>query len=63
MMKKMPGKMLARAIMICSAAVMLCAHLFAWSVSSILLMLIASAVSLTVFALTGAPDPKGGGRK
>ena len=63
MIKKMHKKKLARAIMICSAIVMLCINIFAWNFSSISLMLIAAVVSLTIFVLNGAPNQKGGAKK
>ena len=63
MRKKMPKKKLPRAIMACSCAAMLCINIFSWNFSSISLMLIAAAVSLTVFVLHGAPEQKGGGSK
>ena len=63
MIKKMHKKKLPRAIMICSAIVMLCINIFAWNFSSISLMLIAAVVSLTIFVLNGAPDQKGGAKK
>ena len=63
MIQKMPKKKLPCVIMICSAIVMLCVNIFAWNFSSITLMLTAAAVSLTIFILNGAPDPKGGAKK
>ena len=63
MIKKMHKKKLPRVIMVCSAAAMLCINIFSWNFSSISLMLIAGAVSLTVFVLHGAPDQKGGVKK
>jgi len=63
MIRKMPKKKLPRAIMICSAIVMLCINIFAWNFSSISLMLIAAVVSLTIFILNGAPEQKGGAGK
>ena len=63
MIKKMHKKKLSRAIMICSAIVMLCVNTFAWNFSSISLMLIAAVVSLTIFILNGVPDQKGGAKK
>jgi len=63
MIKKMHKKILPRAIMLCSCVVMLCINLFAWKFSSISLMLIAAAVSLTIFILHGAPEQKGGAKK
>ena len=63
MIKKMPKKKMPKAIMVCSCMIMLCINIFAWNFSSISLMLIAGAVSLTVFVLHGAPDQKGGVKK
>ena len=63
MIKKMHKKRLPRAIMVCSCAVMLCINIFSWNFSSISLMLIAAAVSLTIFILNGAPEQKGGASK
>ena len=63
MIKKMQKKKLPRAIMLCSCVVMLFINIFAWNFSSISLMLIAAAVSLTNFILNGAPEQKGGAGK
>ena len=63
MIKKMHKKILPRAIMLCSCVVMLFINIFAWNFSSISLMLIAAAVSLTIFILNGAPEQKGGAGK
>ena len=63
MIRKMQKKKLPRTIMVCSCIVMFCINLFAWNFSSISLMLIAAAVSLTVFILSGAPEQKGGVKK
>lgn len=63
MIKKMHKKKLPRTIMICSCLVMLCSNVFAWNFSSISLMLIAAAVSLTIFIVKGAPEQKGGAVK
>jgi len=63
MIRKMPKKKLLRAIMVCSCIIMLCINIFAWNFSSISLMLVAAAVSLTIFVLKGAPEQKGGGGK
>ena len=63
MIRKMHKKKLPRTIMICSCIAMLCINFFAWNFSSISLMLIAAAVSLTLFALSGAPEQKGGAGK
>ena len=63
MLKKMHKKKLPRAIMLCSCVVMLFINIFAWNFSSISLMLIAAAVSLTIFVLNGASEQKGGAGK
>ncbi len=63
MIKKMKKKKLPRAIMVCSCVVMLCINIFSWNFSSISLMLMAAAVSLTIFILNGAPKQKGGAGK
>ena len=60
MIKKMQKKKLPRTIMLCSCVIMLFINIFAWNFSSISLMLIAAAVSLTLFILNGAPEQKGG---
>ena len=63
MIKKMHKKVLPKAIMICSAVIMLMINLFSWNFSSISLMIIAAAVSLAIFISKGAPDgPKGAGK-
>ena len=63
MIKKMQKKKLPRAIMLCSCVIMLFINIFTWNFSSISLMLIAAAVSLTLFILNGAPEQKGGAVK
>ena len=63
MVKKMHNKKVPRTIMVCSCAVMFCINVFAWSFSSISLMLIAAVVSLTIFILNGVPEQKGGSKK
>ena len=63
MIRKMHNKKLPRTIMVCSCIAMLCINIFAWNFSSISLMLLAAAVSLTIFILHGAPDQKGGAKK
>lgn len=60
MLLKMKKKLLPCAIMAASFAVMLLINFTALKFSSISLMLAAAAVSLAVFLLRGAPDPKGG---
>lgn len=59
MIKKMPRKKFPIAIMVCSCVMMLCINIFAWNFSSIGLMLITAAVSLTVFILNGIAKQKG----
>ncbi len=49
MLRKMPKKALPRAIMLCAFSAMLLVDLFALRISSIMLMLIAALVSLSVF--------------
>ena len=63
MIKKMHKKKLPRTIMACSCIVMLCINIFAWKFSSISLMLVAAAVSLTIYILNDAPEQKGGAKK
>ena len=63
MIKKMHKKVLPRAIMICSFAVMLLINIFSWNFSSIRPMLIAAAISLIVFVASGAPEQSGGAGK
>ena len=63
MVKKMPKKKLPGTVMICSCIVMLCVNLFAWNFSSISLMLLAAAVSLVIFVLSGTPQQEGGAGK
>jgi len=63
MIKKMHKKLLSRVIMLCSCVAMLCINIFAWNFSAISLMMIAAAVSLTIFILNGAPEQKGGAKK
>jgi chromate transporter len=63
MIKKMHKKKLPRTIMLCSFAAMLCIDIFAWNFSSISLMIVAAVVSVTIFALNGQPQQKGGAEK
>lgn len=63
MIRKMHKKLLPRVIMLCSFAAMVLINIFAWNFSSISLMLIAAAVSLTIFCIKGAPGQKGGAKK
>ena len=63
MIKKMHKKSIPRAIMVCAAVSMLCINIFALNFSSITLMLLAAAVSLTLFLVQGSPAQKGGAKK
>ena len=63
MIKKMHKKKLPRTIMLCSFAAMLCIDIFAWNFSSISLMVVAAVASVTIFALNGQPQQKGGAEK
>ena len=60
MLLKMKKKLLPRVLMAASFAVMLLINFTSLKFSSISLMLAAAAVSLAVFLIQGAPDPKGG---
>lgn len=60
MVKKMPKKKKAVIIMICSCVAMLAINMFAWNFSAISLMLVAAAVSLIVFLISGGAKQKGG---
>jgi len=59
MLKKMQKKLLPRAIMLISAALMLCINLFSLRFSSILVMLLAGLVSISIF-LASSKKQKGG---
>lgn len=63
MVKKMQKKPQPRIIMGCCFAAMLLINLLSLNFSSITLMLIAGAVSLSLFIAKGAPDMKGGAAK
>lgn len=63
MIKKMHKKVLPGTIMICSCIAMLCINIFALNFSSISLMLVAAAISLTIFIAGGSPPQKGGNKK
>ena len=63
MIRKMHKKKLPRTIMICSCIVMLGINIFSLNFSSISLMLIAAAVSLSIFVIQGSPEQKGGAKK
>ena len=63
MVKKMQKKPQPRIIMGCCFAAMLLINLFSLNLSSITLMLVAGAVSLSLFIAKGAPAAKGGAAK
>lgn len=63
MVQKMPKKKTGVTIMICSCVAMLCINIFAWNFSAIGLMLVAAAVSLIVFMVSGGMKQKGGEAK
>lgn len=63
MIKKMPQKRLSQIIMIGACVIMLGINFFALHFSSISLMLIAAAISLSIFIINGAPEQKGGAEK
>ena len=62
MIRKMPKKRMPLAIMICAAALMLFVNLFSWDLSSIVIMLAAGVVSLSLFIM-GKASIKGGAPK
>ena len=62
MIRKMPKKRMPLAIMICAAALMLLVNLFSWDLSSIVIMLAAGVVSLSIFIM-GKASIKGGAPK
>ena len=63
MIRKMHKKVLPRTIMACSAAVMLLINIFAWNFSSINLMLVAAAVSISIFLVQKNSNAKGEQKK
>ena len=62
MIRKMPKKRMPLTIMICAAALMLLVNLFSWDLSSIIIMLAAGVVSLSLFIM-GKASIKGGAPK
>lgn len=62
MIRKMPKKRMPLTIMICAAALMLLVNLFSWDLSSIVIMLAAGVVSLSLFIM-GKASIKGGAPK
>lgn len=63
MVKKMQKKPLPRTIMLCSAVVMLLVNFLSLHLSSILLMLFAALVSISLFVAKGMGKEKGGAEK
>jgi len=63
MIRKMRKKKLPVMMMACSCVAMFCIHLFAWNFSSVSLMIVAAAVSLIIFVLSGVPEQKSGAGK
>ena len=60
MLKKMKKKPQPRIIAGCAFVIMLVSNLFSLRISSVLLMLAAGIISLSVFAAKGAPAQRGG---
>ena len=63
MVKKTTKEKLPVIIMIFSSIIILAVNIFAWNFSSIVLMLIATVVSLTVFILNSTLKPKDGAKE
>ncbi len=63
MLKKMKKKALPRIIMGCAFAAMLLINIFAWNVSSVVLIIIAGAVNLAIFTVRDKMGLKGGEKK
>ena len=59
MMRKMHKRLVPRIIMACSAVAMFLIDIFALRFSSIALMLVAAAVSLSIFIIKGKPAKEG----
>ena len=59
----MSKKKKAVIIMICSCVAMLAINIFAWNFSAISMMLVAAAVSLILFIISGGAKQKGGEEK
>ena len=60
MLKKLKKKPQPRIIAGCAFVIMLVSNLFSLRISSVLLMLAAGVISLSVFAAKGAPAQRGG---
>lgn len=63
MLTKLKKKLLPMAIMIASSIAMLCINIFALKFSSVALMIIAAALSLSVFLVKETKERTGGGKK
>ena len=63
MIRKMHKKKFPVVIMVCSCVVMLCINIFAWNFSSVALMIVAAAISLSLFVCNSAAKQKGGVKK
>ena len=63
MLTKLKKKLLPMSIMIASSIAMLCINIFALKFSSVALMIIAAALSLSVFLIKEAKERTGGGKK
>ena len=53
-------KLKPRIFMVCAFAAMMLVNIFHWSFSSVAIMLVAAAVSLTIYLLSGGKTSKGG---
>lgn len=62
MLRKMPKEPLRIVIMACSFILMLLISIFAWKISTIVLLLAAAAISLAVFLVSGRQAGKDGDR-
>lgn len=60
---KMKKRVIPCIILVLSFAAMMLINVFAWSFSSIFLILIAAVISLVIFLIQGAPSGKGGDKK
>ena len=60
---KMKKRVIPCIILVLSFAAMMLINVFAWSFSSIFLILIAALISLVIFQIQGAPSAEGGDKK
>ena len=60
MIRKMPKDALRIILLVAACAAMLLADILSWKISTIVLMLAAALVSVTVFTVRGEPSGKGG---